>query len=418
MTTAVVFKRGDRVGRYVVLEKVGAGGMGVVYGAFDPKLGRRVALKLLHSHESESRVSVGHDRLLREAQATARLSHRNTVAIHDVGEHGGRVFLAMEYVSGRTLRELIEQDTPPWRDVLRLYCDAGEGLAAAHDKELVHRDFKPDNVTVDTAGRVRVMDFGLAVAAADSTSRGGSSSRLDEPEPETPDGRAQVVGTPAYMAPEQFEGSVVGPAADQFSFCVSLYEGLYSERPFAGASTHEIARSVTLGELRPAPRSDVPRWVRQAVLRGLATNPTERHASMRALLDALAPPSRRFRRGAITVGVLGAGVVATAVVGLHARDARRLARCETVAAEAHAAWDAEAQARVESAIRNASLSFGDRATADARRGLDEYVERWAEARRQVCTTATIDHTLEDALARRAVACLDDRRAEFEQLVEQ
>src|SRR5690349_17448959 len=192
---------GDTVGRFVVLQRLGEGGMGVVYTAYDPELDRKVAIKLLKSAEE------GHARLLREAQAMARLQHPNVIAVHDVGTlPGNRVFVAMELVAGATLRGWLKAAPRAWREVIAIMRQAGVGLAAAHDAGLVHRDFKPDNVLVGDDGRVRVMDFGLArLGAADPELSSGSHDTGPLSTPLTMAGT--VVGTPAYMAPELFKGT-------------------------------------------------------------------------------------------------------------------------------------------------------------------------------------------------------------------
>ncbi len=265
--------RGSELGRYLVLDQLGAGGMGVVLSAYDPELDRRVAVKLVRPDLCEGpRASEARARLQREAQAMARFSHPNVVVVYDVGtvDHAsgsGQLFVAMEYVE-RDLLAWLHEAARPWREVLAIYLEAARGLAAAHAAELVHRDFKPANVLVGRDGRPRVSDFGLVAAFGDA--------------------RAAALGTPAYMAPEQFAGEAVGAAADQFAFCVALYEALYRQRPFAGASYDEVAASVTGGALHPPDdRGDTPDWLWPVIERGLQRDPAARHDSMGALLAAL-----------------------------------------------------------------------------------------------------------------------------------
>ncbi|HEY0134780.1 MAG TPA: serine/threonine-protein kinase, partial [Nannocystis sp.] len=258
------------LGRYSLLRKLGEGGMGVVYSAYDEELDRRVAIKLL-------RVSSGGDteaasRMLREAQLMAKLSHPNVVQVYDVGVVSRRVFLAMEFVQGVTLREWLH-GTPtaprpvprPWPEVLAIYIQAGQGLAAAHAAGLVHRDFKPDNVLVGTDGRARVLDFGLARSDAHADDLGVSTERNDDSLESTRSRQSRrsseqpltvagtMIGTPAYMSPEQHLRVATDPRSDQFSFCVSLYEGLYGERPFAGHSANELRGAVLTGRMRDPP---------------------------------------------------------------------------------------------------------------------------------------------------------------------
>ena len=229
-------ERGDAVGRYLVLDRLGAGGMGVVYTAYDPELDRRIALKLLAPALESTGATAGRARLVREAQAMARVTHPNVVTVHDVGEHDGQVFVAMELVDGDTLTAWRSASVRTWSDELAVMRAAGRGLAAAHAKGLVHRDFKPDNVMVARDGRVLVMDFGLARAQGEA---GGSTSPFEALVHEDNSAlsveltrQGAIMGTPAYMAPEQHLGGETDARSDQFSFCVALYEGLWRARPF------------------------------------------------------------------------------------------------------------------------------------------------------------------------------------------
>lgn len=302
--------------RYEILRKLGEGSMGVVYAARDRLLGRMVALKLLHPSAERRGLK---PRLLREATVLAALSHPEIVTVYDFGVEGDQFFLALELVDGGTLRTKLATALP-WRDVLALFLRAGAGLAAAHEAGIIHRDFKPDNVLVGVDGRVRVTDFGLARAPG---------TVGDEPQPIADDGASRpptssgtrsgtIVGTPAYMAPEQLHGEEATVASDVFSFCVALYEGLHGYRPFDGETLAELRQSVLEGRVRRAPRgSRVPAPLHRALLEGLRADPGERPASMAALLDALnrAARPRIWRRRAIglAAAVLGAAVVLGAV---------------------------------------------------------------------------------------------------------
>ncbi len=276
-----------RLGPYVIRGVLGMGGMGVVYAADDTRLGRRVALKLLRPLR-EGAEEEGRARLLREAQAMARLSHPNVLPLFELGSAEGRDFLAMEWVEGTTLAEWLRERERPWREVLDVFLAAGAGLAAAHRAGLVHRDFKPSNVLVGSDGRVRVTDFGLARQDAAVPSNAGMEGR-----DEAPSARAsgltrhgQVAGTPAYMSPEQHAGHVVDARSDQYSFCVALHEAFAGARP-------------SLPPADAAPRNvpsrrrsrDVPNHIRAALARGLASVPEQRFASMDALMTALTQPA-------------------------------------------------------------------------------------------------------------------------------
>ncbi|MBL4684598.1 MAG: serine/threonine protein kinase [Nannocystaceae bacterium] len=289
---------GGRLGRYIVLSKLGAGAMGIVFAAHDPELDRKVAIKLLKLGEWD-----GNDarlRLQREAQALARLAHANVVAVYDVGVHENQLFLAMEFVSGQTLGAWMRSapQPRPWRDVVHVFVQAGRGLAAAHGAGLIHRDFKPDNGMISDDGHVRVMDFGLARASASPESKAPAEKTNPETEPSPPETRAlaseltqsgAMLGTPAYMSAEQLNRQPADARSDQFSFCVAVYEALYGERPFDSRNLVELIFAVNQGEVRDAPQgSSVPAWLRKVVVRGLARSPEDRHVSMQALLDALA----------------------------------------------------------------------------------------------------------------------------------
>jgi hypothetical protein len=307
--------QGDWLGeRYQLLEPVGIGGMGVVYTAFDTKLQRKVAVKRLRELAVAASAEKRRARFLREAQLLASLSHPNVLTVHDVGGVDPELYVVMELVDGWPMsRWITEADPRPgWRRILDVYEQVGRGLSAAHQLGVVHRDVKPENILVARNGRVLIGDFGLAglVEAAGAT-----------PDPaDFPTGLTQtgaVLGTPAYMAPEQHEGRPADMLSDQFSFCVSLYESLHGRRPFPGQTAGEIAASVRT--VRPTIGTDgVPRAVDRVVTRGLTVDPRQRHPSMDALLAALAgareqrPVKSMLMAGA--TGVVLAATVAAAIV--------------------------------------------------------------------------------------------------------
>jgi serine/threonine protein kinase len=228
------------VGRYRLLQLVGRGGMGEVYAAYDPELDRRVAIKILRADARPDAIEAA--RLAREAQSVARLSHPNVVAIYDVGSSAGRMFLAMELVEGETLAAWLAHHTRTTSEILSMFMMAGRGLCAAHRAGIVHRDFKPQNVMVARDGSARVMDFGLAAAGGPGHAQ---QVRLTK--------AGAILGTPLYMSPEQMVGQAVDPRADQFSFCVSLWEALHGARPFEGATVLELRGDVLAGRPRPGP---------------------------------------------------------------------------------------------------------------------------------------------------------------------
>lgn len=319
--------KGDSLGRYLVVESLGAGGMGVVYRGFDPDLQRQVALKLLRPRAGTgSGIGGARARLLREAQAMAQLSHPNILTVYDVGTWGEQVYIAMELVQGTTLDEWLRAAPRSLASILDVFLQAAEGLQAAHAAELVHRDFKPDNVLVDREGRVRVMDFGLtrylaevdehastAPSSPAATSMDSPASALSTPLTQA----GALLGTPAYMSPEQFEGSTVDARSDQFGFGVALYEALYQQRPFSGKTLAELRETVTAGKIAPPPRSrPAPSWAHAVVTRALSRAADDRYATMGALIRALSSGRHRRRRIAWAVG-LAALVAATVAAVLY-----------------------------------------------------------------------------------------------------
>jgi serine/threonine protein kinase len=274
-----------KIGRYTVLDKLGEGGMGTVYSARDEELQRTVAIKVLTSE-----VRSGQARMQREARAMAKLSHPNIVTVHEVASFDDQIYVVMEFVPGLTLRRWLESQHSR-AERLEVFLQAARGLMAAHEVGIVHRDFKPENVIVGDDGRVRVLDFGLATAAAEGETSAGEGS----PAPDAPgDGQpvsltqtGQRLGTPAYMAPEQLLGRRTDARSDQFSFCVALYEGLHAQRPFAGETFADISRSVLGGQVLPPPPKTADADLDRIVFRGLSRDPEMRNASMKEVVESL-----------------------------------------------------------------------------------------------------------------------------------
>ncbi len=310
-----------QVGRFVVLREVGRGAMGVVYAGYDEELDRRVAIKLVALGDSLA-PSHGRNHLLGEAQALARLTHPNVVTVFEAGVHRDQVFLAMEYVEGVDLQRWLTAQPRGWREVVATFLQAGAGLLAAHKVGLVHRDFKPSNVLVGDDGRVRVADFGLAfrdgpTGPAHGSCRedpGGSRSRQLAA---TLAGGGALVGTPAYMAPEQFRREPATAASDQYAFCVALFEALHGHEPFMADSLAALSEQVLHAELPAAPPNPaVPTWLHAIVLRGLARDPAARFPDLAALLAELArdPEVERQRRRQRRLQLVAAVVVTLLVV--------------------------------------------------------------------------------------------------------
>jgi len=307
------------IGGYQLRGTLGQGGMGVVYAAWDPRHGREVALKVIAARVGPYRDEA-QARLVREARVMQKLAHPNVVAAYDVGVADGRVYVAMELVHGVTLRTWGEDPRRTFAERLRVLIDAGRGLATAHDARIVHRDVKPDNVLIDHAGRARVTDFGIA-RALDSAI---GSSRVDPHGDTRLTTTGAILGTPAYMAPEQAEGLEVTAAADQFSFCVTAWELLSGERPFRGATAPAVIAHILAGDIAPtAAEASWPRRLRRALRRGLSPLPVRRFARMAELLaelEAVVAPRVRRRWPLIAAPILGVAV--GALVGLAATGTR------------------------------------------------------------------------------------------------
>jgi eukaryotic-like serine/threonine-protein kinase len=399
---------GRPIGRYVISRRIGRGGMGTVYEAFDPKLERRVAVKVLRRSAIRDLGKSSTTRMLREAQCLARLSHPNVVPVYDVGVADGRIWVAMEYVEGGTLRQWLEQPRS-WREVVEVFVAAGRGLVAVHEVGLVHRDFKPSNVLVGDDRRVRVTDLGLARTQADGSvdvslhrERDGFST-----ETRTIDlldlsitNPGDTMGTPAYMAPEQHTGDQADAHADQFAFCVSLYEALWSRRPFSGKTLKELERAKTRCELPTPERSiAVPRRLWPVVRRGLSPNPLERWPSMHVLLveleQVLRPPRRKawLATGGLCL-LAGAAWIARPPSASDCRHGRD--RLEEV-------WNDGRRASIRAAIAQAGVPYGARTTMVVERSLDHRTRRLASAYDDACRNPEPESRLSSA----RLACLDD-----------
>jgi tetratricopeptide (TPR) repeat protein len=401
---------GSAVGRYLVLERLGAGAMGVVYAAYDPRLERKVAIKVLNASRSGGEdVTARRTRLLREAQAMARLSHPNVLAVFDAGEHEGEVYVIMELVAGETLRSWLQRPRAP-REVLDAFLGCGRGLAAAHGAGLVHRDFKPDNVHVDDRGRVRVMDFGLArptgVTGVEAPGQLPPSPELLEALTRT----GEVAGTPFYMAPEQFLGLGADARTDQFAFSVALFEALYGVRPYAGDNLEQLAAAVTMGRLHPATSAQVPAWLARVIRRGLATRPDDRFPSMDALLAELERGSSARQR---RVRKVGAAVAVTAAVALGATWlALRPGVCEPTGTELAGAWDETQRGAVWTAFASSGHLQAAEAFAAVTRVLDGWTQDWLAQRRDACEATHVRRDQSSHLFDLRMKCLSRRKGQL------
>lgn len=379
-------RRALTVGGFEVERPIGSGATGTVYRARDPTLDRAVAVKLVHPQLSAERHR---KRVLREARALARLQHPNVVGVLATGVHDGRIYIAMELVDGGTVTSWLAAGERSWREIINVFDQAAAGLAAAHDVGLVHRDFKPDNALVGRDGLVKLVDFGLVLEAGSAEPASGGEARALAPSSITVTGA--VLGTPAYMAPEQLDRRTpVTPAADQFAFCVALYEALFGSRPFGGETLEEIAAA--LNRETPMPELDrVPRAVWAVIRRGLQRDPAARWPSMtkvRAALSSAASASSRWRP-------LAYASVAVAALGLVALTEDSHDPCDQASERIAAAWNDARRATIQEHLPDSMIA-----------DLDEYASTWARAFEATCRNhggPAYDERM---------ACLDHRRTQL------
>ncbi|MFY0539191.1 serine/threonine-protein kinase [Nannocystis pusilla] len=406
-----------RLGRFNVLGLVGHGGMGVVYACYDDQLDRKVAVKVLHREVVREQENARR-RLLREAQAMARLSHPHIVTVHEVGQVDDMVYVAMEFVRGQTLDAWVQQ-SPPWRQILAAFVQAGRGLEAAHRAGLVHRDFKPQNAMIGEDGQVKVLDFGLArlhdddlgEALASGIAAGTDTALLLRPLTRT----GVILGTPGYMSPEQHLGLRASAESDQFSFCVSLYQSLYGDWPFSTESFQALREDAVQGRVAPPPPgSPVPARVFKALRRGLMADPRARFASMTELLAELErDPGAIYRRVATlaaTAVIAGAGgVIAT-------MGSAGVALCPDARAELAGVWDGECAAEVGAAVRAKAPARAEEILAVVEPQLDRYAAAWVQLRNDACR-AHAEGRQSARLFDRQTSCLEQRRAALDATVD-
>jgi serine/threonine protein kinase len=421
---AIELRPGELFGdTYRIVRRLGAGGMGVVYLARDLTLQREVAVKVHHAR-------FGTERLYREALAMAQLAHPNVVAVHGVGQVDGRFYIAMEYVPGDNFAGWRAAAPRSWRAVLDVMLGVGEGLAAAHAAGFVHRDVKPPNILVGDDGRPRVGDFGLVRVTSDG---GRGDDHDDAPglddahaaavaETLAPPGRAvsgatpnpealgreltaigTTLGTPAYMAPEQLAGRAVDARADQFAFCVVLYEALYGERPWPGKHVAALREEIAATPPRTPTRAGVPAWLWPALRRGLARTPAERYPDLAALLAVLRRPPRRGRAVAAVAAALALAAIGAALV---IRSPDGPPSCDVAGAPAAAAWGPTPSSKVVANYVRLDPQAGPDAAHALSAGLDAWSARWQRAAVTSCDSIAAGRWTA-AISKASRACLRD-----------
>lgn len=390
-----------RLGRYRILRPLGAGGMGRLLLASDPDLDRQVALKLIVP--ALARSAEARQRIVAEARAMARLSDPNVAQVYEVSEADGQLFVALEYIQGSNLRAWLDAEARPWPEVVDKFRQAGSGLAAAHDKGITHRDFKPDNVMVQSDGRVRVVDFGLAQSGREALATNAEHDApflLDEQVTRT----GARVGTPAYMAPEQWEGSLVDAQTDQFAFCVALFEAVAGHRPFDGTDERELRAAHAQATLTAWPKR-APAWLRRALVRGLSNDPARRWPDMRALLAVLDPARRKRRSMVAGVGVL---IVASASVGLSLPSDDPCAAAGSPIIET---WDKTRAAAISEAMLAAAPTWGGASAALMVERLDRQAQAWTVAARGVCAAEQAGDLADATSSQRCLTDAHDQLAD-------
>jgi serine/threonine protein kinase len=298
---------GDTVGRFIVLETLGEGGMGIVYRAHDPTVGRTVALKVARGRLSRLDPRT-YSRMRREAQALGRIRDPGIVGLFEFGEDTAGAYLALELVEGVHLRRWLHEAARPPLAIAGVVAQAATGLAAVHGSGLLHRDLKPTNILVTPQGRVVLIDFGLALGMheADATHGGSQDS---EPTCRTRMTRHDmVVGTTHYMSPEQLLGRELDGRADVFSLGVTLYEALWGVRPYPATTAYDLAVVYDRKAAPDPPRDDVPKWLRRAVLDAIAIDKDARTPGALELAASLRPPGGlRPRWAGVLFGALLVG---------------------------------------------------------------------------------------------------------------
>lgn len=399
----------NRFGRYVLLRRLGAGGMGVVDEAYDPQLGRKVALKRV---KVAGGSTIQQAQLIAEAKAMAQLGHPNVVSIFDIGEHAQFVYLAMELVEGTTLEQRIHDNPPTWRELVAIMADVARGLAAAHEIGLVHRDVKPANILLGADGRTCIADFGLA-RVSDEQSEQQTANDSFASHVTARASRAsthQIAGTPSYMAPEQHAGYQCDAQADQFSFCVSFYEVLFGTLPFVADEAGTIVEAIARGCLQsPRRQPRAPRWLHALIVRGLDYEAERRFPSMQALLDELLLPRTLIRRR--RVAMAAASVLCLLGVQAISADVEAEQSCALkVQSLVDSMWSTELRADIRRSFATTDATMSTWHRVDS--ALEDYARQSRSASVDACEHARIEDAQATVDATMVDICLQQLGAQF------
>ncbi len=430
---------GSQAGRYMILDQIGRGGMGLIYQAYDPELDRRIALKVLRVKKSNpDKAARARERLLREAKALAQLSHPNVVSAFDVGTLGQDVFVAMELVEGQNLKEWTRARQPSIRQRVQAMVAAGNGVVAAHKAGLIHRDLKPENILIGDDGRVKVLDFGLVTTTQMDDSEAGSDFEFDNDEAllkkspadkrdrhsssgkhflSTPMTEAGVVvGTPGYMAPEQYQKKTVDEKTDQYGFCVTLYEALYGQPPFMAETRAKIRAKVMAGVPDSVPASvKIPKRYRRILARGMSTVKADRYPTMESLLQELSWDPRTWRRRILAVAALIV-LVASTFFAAKAWEAKKHTLCTRAGEKIQGVWDAEVAAKLRQAFLGTHRPYAQDTFERVRHALDRRAQQWVVMRTEACQATRVKGEQSEQLLDRRMQCLDRRLSEMSALL--
>ncbi len=414
---------GDRVGRYVLIRRIGAGGMGVVFAAYDPQLDRRVAIKLLRAELVATPGSNGRERTLREARALARLIHPGIVAVHDAGFHRGELYIVMELVEGESVRDWLAASPRAVAAIVDVFRQAAIGLGAAHAQQMVHRDFKPDNVLIGKDGRVRVADFGLVHIADASNQDSATANAPDGARPAAGPAPAKdapfaatpaltvtgaFMGTPAYMAPEQLDGLDVDARADQYAFGLSLWGALFGASPWKTTELGPRRKEMAAGPpTEPATTNPVPAWLRAIVRRTLAPAPVDRFLSMTAVVAAIDRGLSRRRR--LTAALAGGAITALVAGAIAVSTFRTVAPapCGDGPALIADGWGPGRAGELRA--RLVARGVDARAFDPLLGRLDDYARSWVRGHREACRATRIERSQTEEVLDQRMACLDVAR---------
>ena len=394
-------KEGTHIDRYQILGLLGKGGMGAVYKAYDPELDRSIAIKMLTVACCEGETaSKPQARLMREAQALAKLSHPNVVSIFDVGTYQQSVYIAMEYVKGRTLREWIGKTKPTQKQIIKVFSKAGKGLHAAHCEGIVHRDFKPENVVVGDKGQVKVLDFGLARAAANEETAFSHDKPNSIREPSSGEKLLSTpltkvgatVGTTLYMAPEHFLREKLDEKTDQFSFCVTLFEALYGTRPFPGDTLLDFEENLTFGRIVVPETAHVPKWIEDIILKGLSSSQNDRYGSMLELLEALSVDPYLVKAQKQKRMLLWLASTLSAAFFMfvgHTFFSKSDELCTGAERSLAGIWNDQIRDKMQQAFVDSQLSYAHDSYSRVANRFDAYLKRWKDEYTENCRATRV-----------------------------